>query len=70
MSAGTEMPGLAKAKPCPCYGCEMRGQGTCAAFTCSECGFESLQPLETSDVKASGAPYRPCGECRVQRAAA
>jgi hypothetical protein len=42
------------------------GYGACVCFTCSECGFESLTPLEVEDVKdGEHGPkaYRPCAEC-------
>lgn len=60
-------PGIAKTRPaCDCVGCEVLGYGACGSFTCSECGFESLTPLEMLDVKdGEHGPraYRPCSVC-------
>lgn len=61
-------PGIAKARPsCGCVGSSVLGYGACGCFTCSECGFESLVPLETLGVEGGEhgpRAYRPCVECQ------
>ena len=66
-------PGIAKTKaPCGCFGSEVFGYGACACFTCSECGFESITPLVTEDVKDGEhgpVAYRPCADCIAPKVA-
>jgi hypothetical protein len=67
-------PGIAKARPsCECVADQVLGYGACGCFECSECGEESVTPLETVDFKDGEygpKPYRPCRMCGEVSAAA
>ena len=50
---------------CDCFGCQMRGQGTCGCFTCPECMNASDVLLETLDIDQYGREVRErCKACR------
>jgi integrase len=45
---------------CDCYGCQQRGQGTCTAFLCAECGVTSATMLACVDEERG---RHACAEC-------